>query len=820
MLSSSRVAQAALLVIRGIKGMGKSTLARQFAGQRRDAGDMIMTVSGVDMTAERWGDLADSARGHAAQGVAVTVVVDDAHEVAGFPLHDAVLELLESITLARVIVVGSQVAQLDLPAVGVRVPMHVIADGALAFTADEVLQLARARLTEQVADIATRVFELTRGWPAAVHRLLARANFMGSNAALEQEMVQFCEELLLPRIDEIDAATRAALTFASALPALNPGQLMRACNNMRSGVEISAARADEILEKLSHHLLHQRHVRGTRQYYQHPFMRGVVWAHRRKLMTAREVSVWADAFVADDAEVREGVAWLALYAAFDLHDWSTLDSLMVTMFSEDFIDPAPLLRAQIRAIPSSAKKRYPLLHLAALVEEFAFPRGRRERVLFELRGIADKSVSTQSHTVGPIGLLTSGMRLAAARLTGDDDVYVRMLDQVATRLNEMSPAETVAHRTMMLTVCAQLAVSYWYREEYDEAKRWCREGLNLAPAHLTSGEVHLRSLSAAIAAWRGDMPRAEELVAECQRNDIPEAWRVRYAAVPYWIALALVSIEAGDWEQAESTYDAISWRLGTNENWPFMVWVRAHIIEHRVGGVEALSWVRAEMKLHTRGFALATGPLRALNDLHARLAWKYGRPQLITPAAQATGLERVYAEFAAANFQAARSAAAGLAESAARTGMWRMRARALLLQVIAEHELGGADEAQVRERARALLTQYKLSTPRLERPAWWDTTGTGVPHRALAVQAPAENEPQPGTATARPASVLTRAEIRTLRAVARHGTTPAAAKALHLSVHTVRDHVKAIYKKLGVSSRDDAIRAAAAAGLLAAETAH
>jgi LuxR family maltose regulon positive regulatory protein len=40
------------------------------------------------------------------------------------------------------------------------------------------------------------------------------------------------------------------------------------------------------------------------------------------------------------------------------------------------------------------------------------------------------------------------------------------------------------------------------------------------------------------------------------------------------------------------------------------------------------------------------------------------------------------------------------------------------------------------------------------------------------------------------------------------------AKRLFLSIHTVKTEIKSIYRKLGVSSRDDAVRKATTIGLL------
>jgi LuxR family transcriptional regulator, maltose regulon positive regulatory protein len=61
---------------------------------------------------------------------------------------------------------------------------------------------------------------------------------------------------------------------------------------------------------------------------------------------------------------------------------------------------------------------------------------------------------------------------------------------------------------------------------------------------------------------------------------------------------------------------------------------------------------------------------------------------------------------------------------------------------------------------------------------------------------------------------LTPAELRLLPYLQTHLTADAIAERLFLSSHTVRDRVKAIYRKLGVSSRNDAVQKATAIGLL------
>lgn len=68
-----------------------------------------------------------------------------------------------------------------------------------------------------------------------------------------------------------------------------------------------------------------------------------------------------------------------------------------------------------------------------------------------------------------------------------------------------------------------------------------------------------------------------------------------------------------------------------------------------------------------------------------------------------------------------------------------------------------------------------------------------------------------------PRPVLTGGELRVLAALTRHGTTAAVASALHVSPNTIKSQLKSLYRKLGCSRREDAIKIASRLHLLARE---
>jgi LuxR family transcriptional regulator, maltose regulon positive regulatory protein len=64
------------------------------------------------------------------------------------------------------------------------------------------------------------------------------------------------------------------------------------------------------------------------------------------------------------------------------------------------------------------------------------------------------------------------------------------------------------------------------------------------------------------------------------------------------------------------------------------------------------------------------------------------------------------------------------------------------------------------------------------------------------------------------ASTLTAAELHVLPYLATHLSFPEIADRVYLSRHTVKSHAMAIYRKLNVTSRNDAVERAHALGLL------
>jgi len=194
-------------------------------------------------------------------------------------------------------------------------------------------------------------------------------------------------------------------------------------------------------------------------------------------------------------------------------------------------------------------------------------------------------------------------------------------------------------------------------------------------------------------------------------------------------------------------------------------------------------------------------------------------------AVQASGEQRVCAAFAAA-YQARVELAAGrvgVARDALRDALTRAAPQKLLHPLLAGASPGGAYDDLLRQLSRGRdahpFAAYVVAGQERYRRPYPDLSS-----RAAAVAGSAGKGRAAGTSRARsggqpsgvplPPQQLTGREAEVLRELALGGSYQDVARVLYVTENTVKTHVSAVYRKLGVERRADALRRAREIGLI------
>jgi DNA-binding CsgD family transcriptional regulator len=155
-------------------------------------------------------------------------------------------------------------------------------------------------------------------------------------------------------------------------------------------------------------------------------------------------------------------------------------------------------------------------------------------------------------------------------------------------------------------------------------------------------------------------------------------------------------------------------------------------------------------------------------------------------------------------------------------------AAVLLLEAIATDTPGDPDASMLPlEHGPGLAEPDRVLFPALARVtlglpeccARHGPAGAALASAVTSLSAHATGSPPPGE-QAWPVEPLTNSETRVLHYLPTYMGVPEIAAALYLSAHTVKTHVRHLYRKLGVHSRREAVQRARALGLLAAKASY
>ncbi|MFJ4044428.1 LuxR C-terminal-related transcriptional regulator [Microbacterium sp. NPDC089987] len=477
----------------------------------------------------------------------------------------------------------------------------------------------------------------------------------------------------------------------------------------------------------------------------------------------------------------------------------------------DIVDAAlkggglPLLRMHgaslpeyLRSIRARELRRWPVVAMAlALV--FNARREHRVRAA-EMMGIALIGAPVAPAGSGERALLKV-IESVLRRLLAVGDGGVKAAQSAARMLSEISDDERQSIAGVLSDLHAHAGISLMNGGRDAEAAAEFENALAVT-SRPAARLIALGGL-ALVHADAGDMISARSWIDKALRQPWHDGMLQEYQGSMLLIAHARAQIEGGDLDGAEESLDGVWHIIDTIEHWPLLVHVRS-IIDICRGdsqlGLERLHAVRRQrgsriprrqarlLDLTESSLHLAAGDMAAARALtvHTRDA-----PAVVC------GVARVRL-FDGEPERALRLLSGIAAEQPAE------RAVVAALEAVALRDLG-RDPAGPAARARSVAHAFGLSTPFLLLPPG----GREVFGDQMRWQV--------GDSVAMPIASRPRLTPRELVLLGRLAETPNLldiAAELHVSINTLKTQRRSLYRKLGATSRDEALAIAAGYGML------
>ena len=741
----------------------------------------------------------------------LTLVLDDYHLVASEPLDGQLRLLVEKVGRLR-LVVGSRTATgLHSVELAARVHTVLIDADALAFTSAESVQL--------IGDepLANAIQSATLGWPLATQALLVEARRDPSIGALlsratdrnSQFITEFVRLQLTARDEESrEFLLRIGLTNEVTVPL---------------AIELGAHTAEFTrtqLERLESDGIGTWQMRaGVRWFRLHPLLQEELEQEAVAALpdsTTRSLRGVLSDHLQADRMLR------SLELAFAIDDWDRMERLVLlnwTAFSYYYRLQTTEL---FRRVPRNAMREHPALLAAELVQDFADETVTLERMLSTLAVITSARRNREAQP-GVVGALAEIIYMGLYRIFGDIGTALEQADRARAMMSLATTDDRKAHAGSLPAFHAHTAITYLIDAQYVRAIDEIAQTRDLATEVNSLGErFQALAVTALITVLRGDIRGAREWIAHCEAADPQDGWFGGYLQGGYHLAKAIEALNRWDAPAAASALGLYSQREVIIEYWPYIAVSRANadLILHGPAHAHA---VLAESILRKQSRPKVADPLRgmvaATEAQLLLLAGQTARANSVIEKAALNGhpsidLVRARLAIAQGRFELAISLADAVAWSS--TESPRLRAEALLTVAAASFEAGQRERsATTFATAMTALYENDLRIPLLtiarERLVELHALALELGHDVdgtIIGEVPVINRPS------RRVETLSGAERRVLKAMIDNEDVAAAADALHLSVHTVRYHLKRSYPKLGVTTRAEAIALAQELGLL------
>lgn len=849
---------AALIVVRGPAGSGKSTLLAEWLrgretgsvvlwleidGENRSARPVWLAVihalevsgalaCGAAEEALALGDDDDTAqmlrqlvqRGAAASARPIALAIDQGNP---FSLQ-AVEEIVEVLAVTPSLTIGVAMrgrGAFQSAAVRMAVDTVIVDDAELEFTAAETAEaLGAVGLARDDATVHL-VRNATGGHARATRAALAA---LGTDASRRRPRLPEMRELVLEslgwstnrrreltRQDPLLYEFLVRSAVLSEVP-VSFAEVLLASLRDEPGFESSqGGDAAALLDRAERLNLGSRvGVIGERRFRLLAIARNAFVAvlDERPAHEASAVRRFAAQWLLENDSLEEG-----FFVAINARDYAAADFAAARSFTSLLARNPEVVRQALMPVPSAVLKGHPLLAMMLGLSHDLVPRLRPRAIEWFELAIAGAELR-RTETDAPKRLVLDSVLSGSLRLTGQSERSARAAQSALDVISSLNERERRGLGGVVDAITMQSGISLMCAGDLESALRAFRGS---SAVEGSRHSLHAISATAGTQALLGEMRDSAEVVAEGLARAWPESWVDGYEGSLLHLARALIAMESFDLDAAQAAVDSFDDRIVTTEHWPLFAEAQAHIdlFAHRaeLGGDRLL----AARRSRRARMALDQSGRQRLDIAMSTLQLAAGRLRQAESSLSDIETPDAAALLANARLQLVRDAPDAaltlILEAAALPASERVRAELCALECAALLGLGQRDAAAAGiERLAALLDSAQLLTPLALLPGE-DLDAL----RALAAEMCSTeairvvSQDVPLVLRRHSAIVLSERERVVLRALVSTGSAAEIADSLFVSVNTVKSQLRTLYRKLGVSSREDALAIAAAQRLMA-----
>ncbi|MCS5717587.1 LuxR C-terminal-related transcriptional regulator [Herbiconiux sp. CPCC 205763] len=820
--------EAALHVVRGPAGSGKTVLLAQWAQStiaqgvwvtidrpRTAASALVRAIvrasssaglssaavassveAALDGSGAPWELLTDLVN----QVGEMRIVIDDADLLDDETLTE-LLDFVRRTPTVRIVAAVRRSCPLTEPGAALAVDTTTVPPGALAFTADETASLvARSGSAHDPAVLA----ELTGGLAIAVRAMVVSGEPVTAESANVEPALAAIESYYSLRgrsLDEHSSHLRRFLLTTSVAEVLTPELASELSGDPRGSELLDLVEADGFGMWTGYD--------SSRVFAYTTLVRDLLQRDLRRSLPGevdglqRRVARWS---------LDHDRPFSALSIAVGVNDLSLASDIVRHAWLQLLASHAAQARELFAGTSLLTLRKYPLITmmLALIFNASGLHRARA----VQLFGVAILSARAQRAGASPpdralLRTMESASLRVIGRFNGADEAALDAFDI----LQHLSPADHDDLDRLEPALWAHVGTTFLYTGRIDEAITCFRAGIAIGDALQRPSALTSLALLAGTLALNGDIRAAQEVCREADSRVWPPRWKDGYAGSLYRLAEALIALENGDPDTAELRIRGLDPHRETIEHWPLIDHVEAMISLLRGRPGEALDQIDQSIRAHRKRSATSPQTLQRLAATRSLLQLAGGDSDAATRTLAAPGKQPggwIVGQARVALGRGDHSGALRLTLLARReTLSIRQRAEADVIRLAALLRAGRHLEAQeVGAATLGFLTDHALAFPLALIP----------PTDLRAVQEFAErlgrDEFIPIVTRAglhsvipdqQPIPSLSEREHVVLRELLRNGSVADIAAALSVSPNTVKSQLRSIYRKLGVTNRDDAI---------------